>query len=320
MKGVTISILGMHYASCVQKIERALKKTRGVISVSVNFATEKATIEFNKKLIGETKIKNIIEKLGYKAILSEESGNEVTLKIIGMDNSHCISTIDNSLRTLKGIISKELFQNEKAIIRYNPNLVTVDKIINTIKKAGYSAIEKKTKTEKIDLEKQIREGEMNRLRTLFIYSLLLSIPIFILSFPEWFKITTPNQNLILLILATPVQFIIGYRFYMGALLALKAGTASMDTLIAVGTSAAYFYSVLVTLIPGFGNYLYFDTSAVIITFIILGKWFEAITKGKASEAIKKLIGLQPKTAIVIRNGKEISIHIEDVVINDIIIV
>ena len=114
---------------------------------------------------------------------------------------------------------------------------------------------------------------MNRLRTLFIYSLLLSIPIFILSFPEWFKITTPNQNFILLILATPVQFIIGYGFYRGALLALKAGTASMDTLIAVGTSAAYFYSVLVTLIPGFGNYLYFDTSAVIITFIILGKWF-----------------------------------------------
>src|SRR3989344_7044113 len=179
MKGVTISILGMHYASCVQKIERALKKTRGVVSVSVNFATEKATIEFNKKLIGETKIKNIIEKLGYKAILSEESGNEVTLKIIGMDNSHCISTVDNALKTLKGIISKELFQNEKAVINYNPNIITIDKIVNTIKKAGYTAIEKKTKTEKIDLEKQAREKEIKKLKFLFMFSLLLSIPIFV---------------------------------------------------------------------------------------------------------------------------------------------
>ncbi len=320
MKKIIISIIGMHCASCVQRIEKTLKKTKGIVSANLNFATEKATIEFNKKLIDETKIKNIIEKLGYKAILNEESGNEVILKVIGMDNPHCISTVDNSLKTVKGIVSKELFQNEKAIIRYNPEIITVDKIINTIKKAGYSAIEKKTKTEKVDLEKQIRKEEMDRLRTLFVYSLLFSIPIFVLSFPEWFKIIIPNQNIILLILATPVQFIIGYGFYRGAFLALKAGTANMDTLIAVGTSAAYFYSALVTLVPGFGNYLYFDTSAIIITFIILGKWFEAITKGKASEAIKKLISLQPKTAIVIRNGKEIQISIEDVVINDIVIV
>jgi len=250
MKKLIIPISGMHCVSCAQKIESTLKKLDGVVNANVNFATEKATVEFDENVINENEINNAIEQLGYKVI-------------------------------------KEIDHEAK---------------------------------EFVDKEREKREKEIRNLKTLFILSSILSIPIFILSFPEWFKIAFPYQNIILLILATPVQFLVGYRFYKGAFFALKAKTASMDTLIAVGTSTAYFYSVLVTLTPTFGNYVYFDTSAIIITFVILGRWLEAITKGKTSEAIKKLIGLQPKTAIVIRNGKEIEIPIKEVVVGDIVVV
>jgi Cu+-exporting ATPase len=239
----------MHCVACAQNIESALKKLNGVVSVNVNFATERAFVEFNERLVKESEINNVIEQLGYKVIkhLSDE-------------------------------------------------------------------------TEAIDREKEARETEISRLRLLFSISLIFSIPVLILSLPEIFDIMIPYQNMILLILVAPVQFIVGYRFYKSAYLALKAKTANMDTLVAVGTSAAFFYSAFVTLIPGFGNYTYFDTSALLITFIILGKWLESITKGKASEAIKKLIGLQPKTALVIRKGEELEIPIKNVIVGDVIIV
>lgn len=248
MRKITISISGMHCAACAQKIELNLKNLRGVKDASVNFATERATVEFNEKLTSENKIDNVIEKLGYKVIKEAKEENI------------------------------------------------------------------------IDREKEEREKEIRNLKILFIISLIFSIPVFVLSFPEIFNIMIPNQNIVLLLLATPVQFIVGYRFYKGFFLALKARTADMDTLVAIGTSAAYFYSALVTLIPSFGSYAYFDTSAILITFITLGKLMESITKGKASEAIKKLIGLQPKTAIVIRNGEEVQIPISDVKVGDVIIV
>lgn len=240
----TIAISGMHCAACSQRIEKAIKKVSGVSSVNVNLATDKASVEFDEKIVGLEKIEKTIEDTGYK-VVKEEIVHE----------HHGMS---------------------------------------------------------------VREHEVMTLRRLFLLSLVLSLPIFVLSFPEWFGITAPN--LVLLALATPVQFIVGYRFYQGTFTALRSGSASMDTLIAVGTSAAYFYSAVVTLISGFGDYVYFDSAALIITFIILGKWLEAITKGRASEAIKKLMGLQPKTATIVRGGKEIEIPIEDIVVGDVIIV
>jgi len=250
MKKASIPIAGMHCASCAQKIELNLKKLKGIKSANVNFATERATVEFNEKLTNENKINNVIEKLGYSVI--KESSEEKL----------------------------------------------------------------------IDKEKEERVKEIRNLKILFLFSLILSVPIFIISMVlEWLGVMIPNKNIILLLLATPVQFIVGYRFYRGAFLSLKAKTASMDTLIAIGTSAAYFYSLFVVLFPSIlGEDTYFETSAILITFIILGKWLEAITKGKASEAIKKLIGLQPKTATIIRNGKELQVQIKDVMIGDVIIV
>jgi P-type Cu+ transporter len=241
MKKITLSISGMHCASCSQKIEMSLAKLSGIDKVNVNIATERATIEFDDRKIKEEKIVSAIKKLGY-GVIKETS------------------------------------------------------------------------------EKESKEGEINRLKYLFLFSLALSTPMLASMILEFFGIMIPDKNIILFLLATPVQFISGYRFYKGAFLSLRSRSASMDLLIAIGTSAAYFYSLSVIFLPsiGLGGEVYFETSAVLITFIILGKWLEAVAKGKASDAIKKLMGLQPKTAIVIRNGKEMQIQIKDVMVGDIV--
>src|SRR3989344_102941 len=313
----SIKIGGMHCASCAQTIEKKLKSLKGIKKVNVNFATESANVEYDPKLVSDINIEKAVENTGYKVL--KAAGNELNFKIIGMDNSHCVNTIENALNLVKGITYKKLSTNERATIGFDPSKTNSEEIKKIIKKAGYEPVE-----ESIDREKEAREKEMTHLKKLFFIGLTLSIPIFILSFPELFKLNLGNLpvNLILLILATPVQFYAGYRFYTGTLIALRNKSANMDSLIAIGTSAAYFYSAAVTIFPNFflSKSVYFDTAAVIITFIILGKYLEAKAKGRASEAIKKLIGLQPKTATIIRNNKEIKIPIEEVQVNDIIII
>jgi Cu+-exporting ATPase len=251
MKKTSLPISGMHCNSCALNIEKALKKTKGVSKANVNFATEKATVEYDEKVVDQKKFSKIISHLGYQVIEQQGSAEEL-----------------------------------------------------------------------VDKEKIAREQEIKKVKNLFFLSLILSVPIFIIAMPlEWLGISVPYKNIILLLLATPVQFIAGYRFYKGAWSALRAKTANMDVLIAIGTSAAYFYSLAVVLFsPALGEHVYFETSAIIITFILLGKWLEALTKGRTSEAIKKLIGLQPKTAVVVRKGKEQEIPISQVVVGDIVIV
>src|SRR3989338_4839526 len=316
----TLPISGMHCASCANTIEKALSKQKGVIKASVNFASEKATVEFDKNVVDENSLKEVVKKTGYKVVERPNEGNiaELRLKIIGMDNPHCVGTVNDVLNLVKGAISKELYVNQNAFIKYDPKITNVDAIKKVIKNAGYNPVEQKQGT---DAEKEAREKEIKRLKWEVIIGALLSIPIFILSFPEWFKIIIPYQNYVLLILASPVQLVLAYRFYVGTYIGLMNKTANMDTLIAVGTGAAYIYSVLATFFPKtFAGSVYYDTSAIIITFILLGKYLEALTKGKASEAIRKLIGLQAKTAIVVRDGKEIEIPIQELQIDDVFVV
>ncbi len=312
-----LCISGMHCASCANTIEKSLKKVKGVSSASVNFASEKATVEFDEKIISLSNIESAVEKAGYTVIRKDGAG-VLSLKIIGMDNPHCVGTVDSALGTLSGIISKQLSVNEKAVIQYEPAKISVEKIKETIKSAGYEPLEETI----LDKEKEVREAEIKKVRNLFLVGLILSIPVFVLSFPEWFMIDFVDRGFVLLLLTIPVQFFVGWRFYKGTFIALKAKTANMDTLIAIGTTAAFMYSTAVVLAPQLFavQELYFDTAAIIITFIILGKWLEALAKGKASEAIKKLIGLQPKTARVIRNKKEVEIPAEEVQVNDIIVI
>ncbi|HLC85673.1 MAG TPA: heavy metal translocating P-type ATPase [Candidatus Nanoarchaeia archaeon] len=320
-KKIILDVSGMHCASCALTIEKKLKKETGVKTASVNYATEKATVEYDQEKISEEKIEKTIRDTGYDVSESTGKENILTLKVIGMDNPHCAGMVQGALSKTKGIKQAELtFANEKAVINYNSKVITAEQIKKIIKQAGYEPVEE-TST---DREKEAREKEIKTLRNHFTIGIILSAIIFVLSFPEWFKINIEPMllhNLILLILATPVQFLVGYRFYRGTYFGIKNKTANMDTLIAVGTTAAFFYSILTTFFPStFGTYMYYDTAALIITLIVLGKYLEARARGKTSESIKKLLGLKPKTARVMEKGKEKNIPIEEVKEGDILIV
>src|SRR3989344_3793282 len=243
-KGI-LKVTGMHCASCALLIEKNLKKKPGVINASVNYGTEKATIDYDESKADIRHFVHAIREVGYDVIEESSSSNEriVTLKIIGMDNPHCVKEIKKAINN-----------------------------------AGYKALEETS----LDREREVREEELRKLKNLFLIGLIFSIPIVMLSFPEIFKIDFPLRNFVLLILTTPVQFYVGARFYRSAWGALKARSANMDSLIVVGTTAAYLYSLFVTFTSQNGA-TYFDTASVIITFIILGKFLESKAKGKTSE-------------------------------------
>ncbi len=319
VKRKTLKISGMHCASCANTIEKALKQTPGISFVNVNFASEKATVDFDEDQTSTEDIIEIIKKKGYEAHDTEAESGEAKLKIIGMSSPHCAGIVEKAIKNQSGVRKVELsFANERAIVSYDPSIVSVEKIKQLVKDAGYEAVE-----ESIDREKEARQREISKLKKHFAISAILSTLIFFGSFPEWFNFVPEflTNQYVLLTLTTPVQIWIGWRFYKGTKVALMNKSANMDTLVALGTTAAFVYSALVTFSPEtFGSKMYYDTSAIIITFIVLGKLLEEIMKGKTSEAIKKLMGLQPKTAIVIRDNKEYEIPIEEVKVGDILVV
>ena len=335
-KKISIGVTGMHCASCALTIERSLSHAKGVKSANVNFANEHANIEFDPAKTNETELMKAVKKTGYGVIEATENNKELEVgeakkgiatakfKVIGMHSPHCAGIVSRALSKVKGIVKYDVdFPNERATITFNTAIIDANKIIKAIKNSGYEAFEEKE--EFVDREKKAREHEINALKIKFVVGAILSIPIFIGSFPEFFGFAPQilQNPFLLLVLATPVQFYVGWQFYRGAWIALRNFTADMNTLIAVGTSAAYIYSAAVVFVPQiFAEQakLYFDTAAIIITLIVLGRLFEAIVKGKTSEAIKKLIGLQAKTARILRNGKEVEIPIEQVKIGDIVVV
>ncbi|KKS49977.1 MAG: Heavy metal translocating P-type ATPase [Candidatus Nomurabacteria bacterium GW2011_GWA2_43_66] len=334
----------MHCASCVATIERVLSKTAGVRSASANFASESALIEFDENVISESGLVKAVDGAGYQLIskntdiaptkkgkIADDKNTEtISIKVLGMDSPHCAMVVDGALKKLPGVKNTDVdFSNLRAKVVFDPSLVNVNKIFQVISDAGYKPIREEGEAEEIlDKEKVEREKQIKILRRKLIIGGILSFFIFLGSFPEWFSFVPKimNNNWVLLLLTTPVQFWVGWQFYSGLKLVVKYRTADMNTLIAIGTLAAYFYSVAVTFFPAFfakGGIMpaiYFDTSAIIIVLILLGKYFEVLMKGRASEAIKKLIGLQPKTAKILRGGKEIEIPISEVVVGDLIVV
>ncbi len=334
-KKISLGVTGMHCASCALTIERALSRAKGVKSANVNFANEHANIEFDAAKTSEEELIKAVKKTGYGVIEATENHKEIGIgakkgkisakfKVIGMHSPHCAGIVSKALSRVRGIVKYDVdFPNERASIEFNPSLADVKRIIKAIKDSGYEAFEEKE--EFVDREKKARAHEISSLKIKLAIGAILSIPIFLGSFPEWFGFAPAMlQNpFVLLVLATPVQFYVGWQFYRGAWIALRNLTADMNTLIAVGTSAAYIYSAFVVFVPEiFAEQakLYFDTAAIIITLIVLGRLFEAIVKGKTSEAIRKLIGLQAKTARILRKNREIEIPIEQVKVGDIVIV
>ena len=312
-KKVNIDVIGMTCAACSTRVEKALNKQDGVNTAEVNLIAQKATVEFDTEKIKVDGLIKTIEKTGYEVPLVKR-----TLIIEGMTCAACSTRVEKVLNKIEGVVKATVnLSNNKAVVEFPSGAVEDETLIKSVEKAGYKA---EIEVERdLDREKELREKEIKSLKTSFIISAILSIPLFSAMFFHMAGIETILTNgYFQLLLATPVQFIIGYRFYKGAFNSLRGGGANMDVLVSMGTSAAYFYSVY-NVIAGVHEY-YFEASAMIITLILLGKTFEAVAKGKTSEAIKKLMGLQPKIARVIKDGVEMDIPIEKVEIGDIIVV
>ncbi len=326
-KKESLKIEGMSCAACALKIEKKLNKLPGVKGANVNFATEKATVEFDDQLLGKDQLEEAVKELGYGILKEETSGQtKLELKISGMTCAACSTKIERKLNKTEGVVKAAVnLATNKATLEYDPAKLKVSDLVKVVEDLGYGA--KPVEAVNRDREKAEREREIRRLRRELVLSAILSSPLILAMLLSLVRIDIPflHDWRFQLALATPVQFIIGFRFYRNSYYALRAKSPNMDVLVAMGTSAAYFYSLYNSffqeMMPGMlMKDLYFEAAAVIITLILLGKYLEAVAKGKTSEAIKKLIGLQAKTARVIRDGVEMDIPVEEVEVNEIIVV
>jgi Cu+-exporting ATPase len=319
-----LPIGGMSCAGCAARIEKALQSLPGVQEAQVNFATEKATLRYDPAVLSTDQIITEVEEIGYQV-----SQQRLTIPIGGMHCASCAASIERALRGVEGVLEAQVnFGTEKATVAYIPTQVEVATLRQAIKDAGYEPREMVQTDVGMDREQEARAAEVSTLRRKFLTSLVLSLPIVLGSLGSFFSwVPSWLQNpYVLLLLATPVQFWVGRQFYQGFWAAAKHKTTDMNTLIALGTSAAYFYSLTVTVMPGWftrlgiGAHVYYDTAAIIITLIILGRLLESRARGQTSEAIRKLMGLRAKTARVIRQGSEIDVPVEEVEIGELVLV
>jgi Cu+-exporting ATPase len=296
---------------------------------------DKINQDKDKDLKKEKDSKTVIEKT--LTLSSVEKNKRVSLSITGMHCASCSSIIERTLKKIPGVGSASVnFGSEKALVIYDESVVNLENIIKAIKKAGYAANLIKDNDDGSENKKNLKE--ISVLRKKFLFGLILSLPMLYFMLLDFFKwlpgsgIFPPYVALISLILAIPVQFVIGLGFYKGAWSSLRMKTFNMDSLIAIGTSVAFFYSLYnyVSYVLINNSFIglsglkipeiYFETAAFLITFVILGKWLEKKAKGQTSDAIKKLMGLQPKTARIIRNGLAVDIPINEVTHGDIVLV
>ena len=299
--------------NCANTIEKALSKLNGVTQATVNLAAEKAIIDYNPNTVDQKTIEQTITTAGYRVI-----HEKINLQVGGMTCVNCAKTIEKALNSREGVYNATVvFAAEKVAVEYNPDQISLPAIKKVIQDVGYTVIEPKPQE---GAEDKARKRHIQRLKLLLTASIGLTIPIIALM---WLSPLPMEQtNILMFLLATPVQFVVGWTFYVGTYKGLKNKTANMDTLIAMGTSTAYFYSTVVTFIPElFPNAaVFFDTATMIMTFILLGKLLDAIAKGRTSEAIRKIMGLQAKVARIIRNSQEMEVPIEEVIVGDIVMV
>ncbi|UPK52665.1 heavy metal translocating P-type ATPase [Bacillus sp. H8-1] len=313
----------MTCAACSNRIEKGLKKIEGVKEANVNLALERSTIIFDPSKTSPQAFEEKIEKLGY-GVVSEKAEFAIT----GMTCAACSTRIEKGLNKLEGVTKASVnLALETASVEYSPSQIDPQDITQRVEKLGYGA---KLKSEEKEEEQSYREKELSKQKGKFWFSFILSVPL-LWAMVSHFTFTSfiPLPHMLMnpwvqLALATPVQFVVGKQFYIGAFKALRNKSANMDVLVALGTSAAYFYSLYSSL-KSLGSsahttQLYYETSAILITLILLGKLFEANAKGRSSEAIKKMMGLQAKTAVVVRDGAEIEIPVEEVQKDEVIFI
>ena len=324
---VTLPVTGMTCASCATRVEKTLRGIPGVQQANVNFATEKVTLEFDPRKVGIADFRKAVEEAGY-GIEDVEERRKVTLPITGMTCASCVARVEKALKSVPGVEQANVnLATEKATLEFDPHRVAIADLRKAVEGAGYGIGEEPISEIATTAEKG-KQGEIAAIRNKMIAALALGVVIFLGSFSNWFPWVPGflHNWYVLWALATPVQFWVGWQFYKGAINSARHFSADMNTLIAVGTSAAYAYSVAAVLFPGFFAVeglmpdIYFDSAAIIIGLILLGRFLEARAKGQTSEAIKKLMGLRAKTARVVRGGEEVDIPVEEVRVGDLVIV
>jgi Cu+-exporting ATPase len=329
-KQLTLPITGMTCANCVATVERNLKKLDGVQSAVVNLSSERATVEFDAAKLALTDFIARVNRAGYGVATGEA---DLVIKRLSDDND--ARRLESALLKLEGVLEAQVsYATEKARVKYVPTIISQAELHRAVAAAGFEAVELGGEAE--DTEAKAREHEINEQWRLLIIGLIFTVPLFLFAMARDFNLLpamfyemtamagmsaapAPWTNWLMLALAAPVQFYVGWQYYVGAFKALRNKSANMDVLIAMGTSAAFLYSLPIT----FGwldGHVYYETAAVIITLIKLGKFLEARAKGRTSEAIKKLMGLRAKSARVIRDGEEAEVPVDDVRVGDIVLV
>jgi len=323
---IELAIEGMHCASCVARIERALSEVEGVEAASVNLASGRATIvgpELDRGALSEA-----VDRAGYAvdSVGEAESTIRTRAAIEGMHCASCVSKVENALNTTPGVLDSVVnLATEEATITYAPAETGPDTLLAAIERAGYAGRMIGEATERESEHERRAWAELQTLRRRFVFAAVIGAALLVLTF-VWSPLGERASMWLMLALATPVQLWSGWPFYAGAWKVGRHGSADMNTLIALGTSAAYLYSLVATAAPGLfaepGELpdVYFDTAAVIIALILLGRLLEARAKAGTTAAIKKLIGLQAKTATIVRDGEPIEVPVEDVGPGDLVMV
>jgi len=329
----TLKITGMTCASCAIAVEKSVKKIGGIDLANINFATEKMDVEYDNAVTDIEEIKAAVTNAGY-SYEEEQTARSITIPIEGMTCASCAANIEKAVSKLQGISSINVnFATEKATISYESNQIRISEIKQAIKKSGYTPLDVEVVSSSDD-EKIKHEKAMKTLWRKFLIAAVFSTPLLIIAMGHMLGLRLPelinpeinplNFAIVQIILVAP-SIIVGHKFYTVGLSALVRRTPNMDSLIGIGTGSAVLYGFYATFMIAQGNIsyaqdLYFETAGVIITLILLGKYLESVTKGKTSEAIKKLMGLAPKTALVIQNGEEVVLAIDEVEVGDIVVV
>ncbi len=329
-KQLTLPITGMTCANCVATVERNLKKLDGVNTAIVNLSSERATVDFDSSKLGVPDMIARVQRAGYGVATGEA---DLIIKRLADDND--ARRLEKTLVNLEGVLEAQVnYTAEKARVRYVPTIITQAELRRAVSSAGFESVELGGDAE--DAEAKAREHEINEQRRLLIIGMVFTVPLFLLSMardfgwlPSYFYEMQAMDGMmaetkawvvwLMWTLATPVQFYVGWQYYVSAFKALRNRSANMDVLIAMGSSVAYFYSIFIVL-GLISGHVYFETAAVIITLIRLGKYLEARAKGRTSEAIKKLMGLRARTARVVRSGLEAEVPIDEVRVGDVVLV
>jgi Cu+-exporting ATPase len=332
-KELQIGVQGMTCAACVNRVERGLKKLEGVEAVSVNLATEHAHVRYDPQKTTSQALLEKVREAGYTPVVAE-----VELGVTGMTCAACVNRVERALKKLEGVLEASVnLATERAWVKYLPASTSVAQFKRAIREAGYGVLELGTGQGRADLEREARAKEVADLRRALLTATVFALPLFLIAmlpmlFPPleaWLMATfghgvMSSLNWVMLALATPIQFGPGLRFYRHGWQSLRSGSPDMNSLVMLGTSAAYFYSLGVVLFPGLfppqARHAYFEAAGVVITLILLGKYLEALAKGRTSEAMRRLLSLQAKTARVVERTLEREIPVDEVLAGDLVVV